>query len=256
MSRKRGPVSITIARHGDLEPRVIVLSARRVRLLGILVPVAGVVLLGMLASWVSLALRASEADELEREVSVLRVRTDSMEMFVELLATLEARQEQIRRLFGLTAPGDSGLWLPGPGGAGRRAGGPIAGDTATAPTMWPLTEAGFVTQPLLEGAEGDHPGIDIAVPSSSYIRAAGGGEVIEAALDSDYGLFVIIDHGDNYRSRYGHASYLAVQRGQKVRQGEVIALSGSTGRSTAPHLHFEILRYGRPIDPMSMLSPP
>jgi murein DD-endopeptidase MepM/ murein hydrolase activator NlpD len=249
-------MAIRIRRRSDVEPRLIFLSARRVVAYKVLVLAFMLALVAMVVSWGSLAHRAATADGLERELVELRARNDSIEVFVGLLANLETRQNRVRGLFGAGERDDSGLWLPRPGGAGRRVRGPVAGDTVTAPTMWPLTEGGFVTQSLLAGAEGDHPGVDIAVPSGSYIRAAGGGEVLEAGRDPVYGLFVLIDHGNNLRTRYGHASHLAVERGQIVRQGEVIALTGSTGRSTAPHLHFEILRNGRPIDPLSMVSPP
>lgn len=249
-------MAIRIRRKGDVEPRVILLSGRRVLAYKTAAVVLGLALVGMVASWGTLAYRAATARDLELEVASLRARNDSIEVFVGILGNLEARQDRFRRLFGGADGEDSGLWLPGPGSAGRRVRGPVAGDTATTPNLWPLTESGFITQSLLDGTQGDHPGVDIAVPGGSYIRAAGGGEVIEAARDPVYGLFVLIDHGGNVWTRYGHASYLAVERGQRVRQGEVIALTGSTGRSTAPHLHFEILRNGRPIDPLSMVSPP
>lgn len=256
-TRRKGRwLAIRIRRRGDVEPRLIFLSARRVLAYQVVALVLGLALIAIVASWGSLAHRASTVDGLEQEVAALRARSDSIEVLVGILANLEATQDRVRRVFGAPEREESGLWLPRPGGAGRRVRGPITGDTVTVPTMWPLTESGFVTQSLLDGAQGDHPGVDIAVPSGSYIRAAGGGEVIEAARDPVYGLFVLIDHGNNQRTRYGHASYLAVQRGQTVRQGEVIALTGSTGRSTAPHLHFEILRNGRPIDPLSMVSQP
>ena len=74
--------------------------------------------------------------------------------------------------------------------------------------------------------------------------------------DPEYGLFILIDHGNGVRSRYGHASYLVPDRNWTVQQGEVIALSGSTGTSTGPHLHFEILKDGGTIDPLSMVVPP
>ncbi len=249
-------MAIRIRRKGDVEPRVILLSGGRVLAWKAVAAVLCLALVGMVASWGALAYRAATARELEREVAALRARNDSIEVFVGMLGNLEARQDRIRVLFGNTNREDAGLWLPAPGSAGRRVRGPVAGDTATTPNLWPLTESGFITQSLLDGPQGDHPGVDIAMPGGSYIRAAGGGEVIVAARDPVYGLFILIDHGSNLWTRYGHASYLAVERGQRVRQGEVIALTGSTGRSTAPHLHFEILRNGRPIDPLSMVSPP
>lgn len=123
--------------------------------------------------------------------------------------------------------------------------------------MWPLTERGFVTQGLHNagGAE-DHPGLDVAVATGSYIRAAGGGSVVDVGDDAVYGRFVVIDHGQGYATLYGHASETFVTLGQHVRERQVIALSGSTGRSTGPHLHFEILVEGAPVDPLDLVEQP
>ena len=86
------------------------------------------------------------------------------------------------------------------------------------------------------------------------ITAAVRSVVAEAGSDSIYGLYVLLQHGNTgYYSMYGHASRLFVAAGDRVRQNEVIALSGNTGRSTAPHLHFEILQEGRPIDPFTLV---
>jgi murein DD-endopeptidase MepM/ murein hydrolase activator NlpD len=94
------------------------------------------------------------------------------------------------------------------------------------------------------------------VPADSYIRAAGGGVVVGAGDDPVYGRFVTLDHGGGYRTLYAHASETLVEVGQEVRRNEVIALSGSTGRSTAPHLHFEILLNGEAVDPLTMVRQP
>ena len=115
---------------------------------------------------------------------------------------------------------------------------------------------GFVTQIHLQGTEGDHPGIDIAVPTDSYIRAAGSGRVGRAEEDPVYGRYILLDHGNGYETRYGHASLILVEEGATVRRGEVIGLTGSTGQSTAPHLHFEVLRNGIAVDPLSMVEQP
>ncbi|MEX0856052.1 MAG: M23 family metallopeptidase, partial [Gemmatimonadota bacterium] len=124
------------------------------------------------------------------------------------------------------------------------------------PTSWPLTEAGFVTQALLGDVAVDHPGLDIAIPAGSYVRASGTGTVVESGPDEIYGLYLVLDHGEGYRTRYAHASLLLAEQGDVVRQNEIIALSGSSGRSTAPHLHFEILRDDEPIDPLTMVTQP
>jgi murein DD-endopeptidase MepM/ murein hydrolase activator NlpD len=123
------------------------------------------------------------------------------------------------------------------------------------PVHWPLDERGVVTRGIVgetSGAEA-HSGLDIAVPIGTPIRAAGGGVVVRAGEDPEYGYFVRLSHPQGYQSMYGHAARLLVASGDTVSARQVIALSGSTGRSTAPHLHFEIIREGRSVDPRALL---
>lgn len=247
-------MSVIIIPEGSQESRTYRLSPGRIRLLMALGIALAATVIGLAGSWWLVARRALEADDLARQVDSLSVRQARLEGLAVRLADLEGRYNHIRSLFGSVDRPESDLWLPRAGASGSRAG--ASRGASSAPDSWPLTVPGFVTQPLIEGAEGEHPGIDIAVPTDSYVRAAGSGEVVDAASDPIYGFFVLIDHGDGVRTLYGHASVLLVDRGQRVLQGEVIALSGSTGKSTAPHLHFEILKNGTPIDPLSMVTPP
>jgi murein DD-endopeptidase MepM/ murein hydrolase activator NlpD len=124
------------------------------------------------------------------------------------------------------------------------------------PLHWPLDQRGVITRGQIGPGKRDeaHSGLDIAVPVGSPIRAAGGGVVIELGDDPEYGLYILLDHPDDYQSLYGHASRLLVEQGDTVAAGQVIALAGSTGRSTGPHLHFEIRRGGRPIDPRTVVK--
>jgi murein DD-endopeptidase MepM/ murein hydrolase activator NlpD len=124
------------------------------------------------------------------------------------------------------------------------------------PGHWPVDGRGVVTRGLSGGEGGTeaHAGLDVAIPIGTPIRASGGGIVAQAGVDSEYGYFVRLTHPDGFESMYGHASRLLVQTGDSVQAGEVIALSGSTGRSTAPHLHFEIRRDSRLIDPRSLVQ--
>lgn len=207
----------------------------------------------MLGSWWYFAARSVRVGRLEAEVSRNAADRERVAALAAELERLEAGYSRIRGLFGTddaTLP--SSLWLPpAAGGSTSR----IDPADAARPTSWPLTDRGFVTRGLLEDGRA-HPGIDIAVPSDSYVRAAGAGTVAEVGEDPTYGFYVVIDHGEGLRSLYGHASITLVQRGQAIRRNEVIALSGSTGRSTAPHLHFEITRDGSPVDPLQMVEPP
>jgi murein DD-endopeptidase MepM/ murein hydrolase activator NlpD len=108
----------------------------------------------------------------------------------------------------------------------------------------------------MEAGGGQHSGVDIAAPTDAYVRAAGPGTVVDVGEDRVYGRFILLEHGGGYRSRYAHASTTFVERGQRVRRNEIIALTGSTGRSTAPHLHFEILMNGDPVDPLTLVDQP
>lgn len=104
------------------------------------------------------------------------------------------------------------------------------------------------------GASTYHKGIDWATPVGTSVVASSGGTVIRAGWGSGYGYVVYIDHGDGRQTRYGHLSKVLVKAGQTVTQGQKIALSGNTGRSTGPHVHFEILINGAQVNPMQYLS--
>ncbi len=98
-----------------------------------------------------------------------------------------------------------------------------------------------------------HHGLDIAAPTGTPIRAARGGTVTFAGRRGGYGNTVEIDHGSGLSTLYAHAAALDVAAGDRVRAGAPIATVGSTGRSTGPHLHFEIRRDGEPVDPAAAL---
>ncbi len=119
--------------------------------------------------------------------------------------------------------------------------------TALGRLIWPIT--GSITQ----GYSSRHTGIDIAGSSGSPIVAADGGVVSFAGWQGGYGNFVAINHGNGLVTRYGHCSKLLVSSGQRVSQGQTIALRGSTGHSTGPHLHFEVLQNGSFRNPLSYL---
>jgi murein DD-endopeptidase MepM/ murein hydrolase activator NlpD len=99
-----------------------------------------------------------------------------------------------------------------------------------------------------------HAGIDFRQKVGTAIIAAGAGKIIHAGPAGGYGNMVEIDHGNGITTRYGHLSKIMVNVGDTVAEGETIALSGSTGRSTGPHLHYEVRRNGQPVDPMRFLN--
>ena len=255
VAKARDGVTVMVVPVGSAKTRTIELSRRRLWVAGTVAALLCAATVTMTATWVPLARKANVSVELADRVDSLLVEQSRMVQLVRRVERLEGVQGQYAMRLRAGGSIDSALWVPPPSDAAGGAARSVASGSSE-PNAWPLAVAGALTRKHLGGAAGDHRGIDIAVPKGSYVRAAGDGVVIEAADDPDYGLFILIDHGNGLRTRYGHASYLVPDRGWRVRQGEVIALSGSSGRSTAPHLHFEILKDGRPIDPFTMVTPP
>jgi murein DD-endopeptidase MepM/ murein hydrolase activator NlpD len=124
----------------------------------------------------------------------------------------------------------------------------------SAPTKGAVSSQFGVRVDPLRGQEQLHKGVDIAAPTGSPIRAAAAGKVVYSAWAEGYGNLIAIDHGNGFITRYAHNAANLVSVGQQVRAGQTVALVGSTGRSTAPHLHFEVLRRGEVLDPLSMLD--
>ena len=99
-----------------------------------------------------------------------------------------------------------------------------------------------------------HKGLDVVAPVGAVVRAPADGVVTRASRTAGYGKMVDISHGYGYRTRYGHMSELLVKPGQRVRRGDAIGRIGSTGRSTGPHLHYEVFREGRRVNPWKYLG--
>ena len=118
--------------------------------------------------------------------------------------------------------------------------------------IWPAHAA--IWSPFGRRARDFHTGVDIGASYGTPILAAQSGVVTFAGSESGYGLEVKIDHGGGLSTAYAHQSQILVAVGQRVSQGDVIGKVGSTGRSTAPHLHFEVRVNGVPMDPMRWLN--
>lgn len=111
---------------------------------------------------------------------------------------------------------------------------------------------GFRQHPVLGGRRA-HQGVDLAAVAGTPIVATSAGVVSADGWHGGYGLLVTLDHGGGVQTRYGHMSRLNVVTGQRVRKGDTIGYVGSTGRSTGPHLHYEMRIHGQPVDPISTL---
>jgi murein DD-endopeptidase MepM/ murein hydrolase activator NlpD len=211
---------------------------------------------------------AARVPGLEREIARLKTENSRVQELAAALNHAEASYQDLRRMMGIRAgdnpkPGTPAVaaasedLMKAPDVVARVPGaGPVYETGASAPSHWPVDVPGFVTRGQVRPGDQSetHPGIDIAVAVGTQIRASGGGSVVAVGTDSAYGLFVLLRHPGGYESMYGHASRLLVREGDAVTAGQVIALSGSTGRSTAPHLHFEIRREGRSLDPLTLVK--
>ena len=127
---------------------------------------------------------------------------------------------------------------------------PSINPISSADPFWLTSSYGFRKDPFTNMRTA-HYGIDLAGPYGLEIHCTGEGTVVLARLNrSGYGKEVIIDHGYGYTSRYAHLQDIYVKYGQKLKRGEVLGTLGSTGRSTGPHLHYEIKKSGRTVNPM------
>ena len=127
------------------------------------------------------------------------------------------------------------------------------------PSRVPINDSRFTsgygmrTHPVTGGRRA-HKGIDLAAPTGTPIYATADGVVSRASWFSSYGLYVSIEHGGNIQTRYAHMSRLNVADGQRVKKGEIIGFVGSTGRSTGPHLHYEVRVDGASVNPVPYMN--
>jgi hypothetical protein len=128
---------------------------------------------------------------------------------------------------------------------------------AALPSRWPVrgpvnSEFGRRVSPW-SGTQEVHSGIDVGADRSTPVKAPAPGVVVFTGSNADYGNTVIIDHGRDIKSLYGHLQKALVTQGEKVERGQTIALSGNSGKSSGPHLHYEIQVKGQPINPRGFL---
>ena len=269
---RRPGFTLVVHRDGSVESRTVHLPMWLVRAGAVVALVLFVALVAVIATYGPILAAAAREPLLERQVTRLTRETRRVTELARALDEAEARYAQLRGMLGaqIGAPpregdasglreGEERLYVAppllarAPTDQGDSAA--LAEQGPSAPHLWPLTVPSFRTRGMVgaNSAQEQHPGVDLAVPVGSDVRASGGGLVRLAGQDSAYGLFVLVQHPGGYQTMYGHLSRLLVARNDAVRAGQVIALSGSTGRSTAPHLHFEIRRDGRSIDPLTMV---
>ena len=260
MSETRRCYTLLLHRDGDTD-------SRRIRIpvwLGRTLVASSIVLLALLvlaaASYIPLLRLAATVPSMRSEITQLRAENGRILELAAALDSVEAQYRKVRDMLGanVVEARTPGAGLPEsptvaarlPGAAPRYEA--IGGST---PSHWPLDRTGYVTRGQLGAnpSEEPHRGVDIAIPVGTPVRASGGGVVEEAGTDPQYGVFVRLKHPEGYETMYGHLSRLTVEAGADVLAGQIIGLSGNSGRSSAPHLHFEIIREGTSIDPLTMV---
>lgn len=228
-------LTLLVVPHDEHNVRQIRLSYRRLQVLAAVFGVVVVIALIGIASYGRVAVRAGRAVALERENARLQAENAKVNDIAMNLARTERAYEQIRSMAGLTPdvlPVEDAQQVDA---------------EPRLPRGWPLATKGFVTA-RFDGAEG-HSGVDIAVPSNTPVVATASGKVSESGSDAVLGEYVLIDHDDGYETMYAHNANRLVSAGAAVERGQTIAYSGNSGRSTAPHLHYEVRTRGQPIDP-------
>jgi murein DD-endopeptidase MepM/ murein hydrolase activator NlpD len=261
MRRGRPWVTIVVQRDGATRSHTWRIPLWLLRLAGFAAGALGTAIILLAVLYLPVFRAAARVPGLERTVARLESDNAKVRQLSAALDSVEARYAQVRQMIGADIVRDplsfsSNLPLAPVlearlSDASR---GPPAGPSV--PRQWPLDEPGYVTrgQVTTGSTEEAHPGVDIAVPIGSMVRAAGGATVQQVGEDPEYGFFVLLDHPDEYQTMYGHLSRILVSTGASVAPGQVIGLSGNSGRSTAPHLHFEIRQRGVSLDPQTMIK--
>lgn len=259
--RRRKSISIIIQRDTSLSTLNFRIPRWGVRASMVGAVAFAVLLIALAAFYIPIARSAIRVPGLEAEVQRLRADNQRVRELAAALDSLEANYAKLRSLVGADIVPDplvAGNTLPVapailarfPGARSRYEAGP------SLPSHWPLDEPGYVTrgQAVADTVEEKHPGLDIAVPVGTLVRASGGGTVIQTGENQEYGLFVLLEHPEKHQTMYGHLSRIIAAQGARVGAGEVIGRSGNTGRSSAPHLHFEIRVDGQAIDPSTRVQ--
>lgn len=171
----------------------------------------------------------------------------------------EAGDPEFRQLFASWKSLDNGIVLPSTAPASIGTTASRRPTSVSIPSIQPVSISrmssgfGMRVHPVLGGRR-KHEGVDLPAPVGTPIRATADGVVEMADWFGGYGLFVKLEHGGSFETRYGHMSRIAVAAGQAVRKGDVIGYVGTTGRSTGPHLHYEVRIDGQAVNPLAYMG--
>ena len=245
----------------------------------------GVLLLmmfGVVGSYARMALKVANYNSLQHEAQLMRERYDNLQKKVkqtnEQLASLQLLADEVGTAYGMKKQiagspdliGEAPLvptlgqslaeysYLRTTNVAGRSRNIFARADANLLPAGWPIIGRlmdgfGHRMDPF-SGEGAMHTGVDISAPMGTPIKATADGIVMYANWNAGYGRCVIVDHGNGYQTLYGHMSHIDVVDGQEIRQGEVVGLVGSSGRSTGTHVHYEVRVHSTPVNPYRFLA--
>lgn len=240
---------------------------------------------GFVASYARMALKVANYNNLKREADNLRTRYQNLQKVVSetnvQMASLQLYAQEVSLAFGikqrLEGPADisaEGKLVPTFAESlqdynylrsaeklalNSRRVGRFGYQTKALPSLWPVEGrilSGFAqrTDPF-SGEGAFHKGVDISAPTGTPVRNTADGVVLSAEPNSGgYGRLVIVDHGGGVHTYYAHLSKLLVHAGQEIRRGDMVGLVGTSGRTTAPHLHYEVRVGGAPLNPYRYLA--
>ncbi|HDQ99268.1 MAG TPA: M23 family metallopeptidase [candidate division WOR-3 bacterium] len=225
------------------------LSLAAVRLAGVIAALLLVlVVFALVLGWAGLhrTARLSYLETRNVQLEAEFVRVAELRQRLDRLEELERRYAEMLGVE-LTPPPVDWSVLPGDRDDIEDAA-PDAWGSAPVPSLRPVEE--FVVSRRFSR---DHPGVDLAARAGTPVRASADGVVAEASEDSIFGHHLRLTHPGGFETFYGHLRERQAAVGDSVRAGQPIGTVGSTGRSTAPHLHFEVRRYGEPVDPAELM---
>ena len=240
---------------------------------------------GFVASYARMALKVANYNALKREADALRTRYQNLESLAaqtnQQLASLQLYAKEVSLAYGikqkLEGPADiasEGKLAPpsfaesvqdydylktGKAMAMRSVAFGRLRPLPGPPSMWPvsgrmvLSPFGHRTDPF-SGEGAFHKGVDISSPAGTPVMATADGIVTHTEIESGYGRLVVVDHGNGIQTYYAHLSRFYAHAGQEVRRGEIVGFVGSSGRVTAPHLHYEVRLGGGPVNPYPYLA--
>ncbi|HJT89112.1 MAG TPA: M23 family metallopeptidase [Bryobacteraceae bacterium] len=239
-------------------------------------------MVGFVASYARMAWKVANYNALKREADGLRARYQNLEKVVsqtnQQLASLQTYALEVSVAYGikqrLEGPSDISAegkldptyaesvedynFLRNVNSLALESRFSRRGHAISQPSLWPVDGrlmGGFGERNDPFSGEGEfHKGVDISAPSGTPVRATADGIVTHSEWSNGYGRLLVIDHGGGIQTYYAHLSRFYVQTGEEVRRGEVVAAVGSSGRVTAPHLHYEVRIGGAPVNPYRYLA--